>query len=300
MWFHMGESRTVCTPMRMAFSPVRNTPLIFQAACFYLALLVVCKYTQTSTCLIVLQSSLLYLSSLQASGCAVPALDRLWCFGFGSEAKRGAAKHNCQKQFCQGQTFSSRSTASLPPTSPSGKTDFLSPLLFLVLSRFFLFHYLSPVCLPSCPVPVLFQTSLSLHTFVIFPPLLMLFARLSLLPGSPAASGTGTLQIYLIDINDNPPALIPRESQICERVNKNVHGVNITAADADTEPNAGPFVFELPNFPASIRRNWTISRISGEECERRSPTLVNMGTFIYDTFYSANVKISTKHSVALV
>ncbi|XP_039655771.1 cadherin-4-like [Perca fluviatilis] len=82
--------------------------------------------------------------------------------------------------------------------------------------------------------------------------------------GSPAASGTGTLQIYLIDINDNPPALIPRESQICERVNKNVHGVNITAADADTDPNAGPFVFELPNFPTSIRRNWTISRISGD------------------------------------
>ncbi|CAB1416008.1 unnamed protein product [Pleuronectes platessa] len=81
--------------------------------------------------------------------------------------------------------------------------------------------------------------------------------------GSPAASGTGTLQIYLIDINDNPPALLPRESQICERMNRNVKGVNITAADADTDPNAGPFVFELPNFPSSIRRNWTISRISG-------------------------------------
>lgn len=95
----------------------------------------------------------------------------------------------------------------------------------------------------------------------------MILFSLSLfpLPGSPAASGTGTLQIYLIDINDNPPALIPRESQICERINKNVNGVNITAADADTDPNAGPFVFELPNLPTSIRRNWTISRISGEE-----------------------------------
>uniref|UniRef100_A0A146W698 Cadherin-4 n=1 Tax=Fundulus heteroclitus TaxID=8078 RepID=A0A146W698_FUNHE len=82
--------------------------------------------------------------------------------------------------------------------------------------------------------------------------------------GFPAASGTGTLQIYLIDINDNPPALVPRESQICERMNKNVNGVNITAADADTDPNAGPFVFELPNFPSSIRRNWTIARISGD------------------------------------
>uniref|UniRef100_A0A665VLA9 Cadherin-4 n=1 Tax=Echeneis naucrates TaxID=173247 RepID=A0A665VLA9_ECHNA len=82
--------------------------------------------------------------------------------------------------------------------------------------------------------------------------------------GFPAASGTGTLQIYLIDINDNPPVLIPRESQICERTNRNANGVNITAADADTDPNAGPFVFELPSFPTNIRRNWTISRISGE------------------------------------
>uniref|UniRef100_A0A3Q3XAY4 Cadherin-4 n=1 Tax=Mola mola TaxID=94237 RepID=A0A3Q3XAY4_MOLML len=82
--------------------------------------------------------------------------------------------------------------------------------------------------------------------------------------GSPAASGTGTLQIYLIDINDNSPALIPKESQICERMSRNVNSINITAADDDTDPNAGPFVFELPNFPTSIRRNWTISRISGD------------------------------------
>uniref|UniRef100_A0A669BG16 Cadherin-4 n=1 Tax=Oreochromis niloticus TaxID=8128 RepID=A0A669BG16_ORENI len=83
--------------------------------------------------------------------------------------------------------------------------------------------------------------------------------------GSPAASGTGTLQIYLIDINDNPPALIPKESQICERTYRSINGVNITAGDADTDPNAGPFVFELPTFPTTIRRNWTISRISGKE-----------------------------------
>ncbi|CAL8367566.1 unnamed protein product [Lota lota] len=82
--------------------------------------------------------------------------------------------------------------------------------------------------------------------------------------GSPPASATGTLQIYLNDINDNPPALVPREAQLCERVNRNSNGVNITAADADTDPNAGPFVFELPNYPPSIRRNWTISRISGD------------------------------------
>uniref|UniRef100_A0A8C6UQA6 Cadherin-4 n=1 Tax=Neogobius melanostomus TaxID=47308 RepID=A0A8C6UQA6_9GOBI len=82
--------------------------------------------------------------------------------------------------------------------------------------------------------------------------------------GSPPASGTGTLQIHLIDINDNSPTLVPKESQLCERTSRSVHGVNITAADADTDPNAGPFVFELPSFPSSIRRNWTITRISGD------------------------------------
>ncbi|XP_037535052.1 cadherin-4 [Nematolebias whitei] len=86
--------------------------------------------------------------------------------------------------------------------------------------------------------------------------------------GSPQASGTGTLQIYLIDVNDNAPVLIPREAQICERARPNSR-INITASDADTEPNIGPFVFELPSFPASIRRNWTISRLNGDYAQLR-------------------------------
>ncbi|KAG9332559.1 hypothetical protein JZ751_014657 [Albula glossodonta] len=80
--------------------------------------------------------------------------------------------------------------------------------------------------------------------------------------GSPPASGTGTLQIYLIDVNDNAPALLPKEAQICERINTN--SINITAADADMEPNVGPFIFELPTFPPTVRRNWTISRLNGD------------------------------------
>ncbi|MGH0125261.1 UNVERIFIED_CONTAM: hypothetical protein FKN15_051695 [Acipenser sinensis] len=77
--------------------------------------------------------------------------------------------------------------------------------------------------------------------------------------GSPAASGTGTLQIYLIDVNDNAPELLPREAQICEKPNTNA--INITAADADIDPNVGPFVFELSS---RVSRNWTISRLNGD------------------------------------
>lgn len=80
--------------------------------------------------------------------------------------------------------------------------------------------------------------------------------------GIPPASGTGTLQIYLIDINDNAPELLPKEAQICEKPGLNA--INITAADADVDPNVGPYVFELPFVPATVRKNWTITRLNGE------------------------------------
>ena len=80
--------------------------------------------------------------------------------------------------------------------------------------------------------------------------------------GIPPASGTGTLQIYLIDINDNAPELLPKEAQICEKPSLNA--INITAADADVDPNIGPYVFELPFAPAAVRKNWTITRLNGE------------------------------------
>ncbi|TRY93402.1 hypothetical protein DNTS_014949 [Danionella cerebrum] len=80
--------------------------------------------------------------------------------------------------------------------------------------------------------------------------------------GSPPATGTGTLQIYLIDVNDNVPVLVPQEALVCER-SRNGNPVNITASDLDSEPNAGPYVFELPSYPSAARRNWTISRLNG-------------------------------------
>ncbi|XP_072370865.1 cadherin-4-like isoform X1 [Scyliorhinus torazame] len=83
--------------------------------------------------------------------------------------------------------------------------------------------------------------------------------------GNPAASGTGTLNIYLIDVNDNAPELIPKEAQICEKPNPNA--INITAGDADRDPNTGPFVFELENKPPGVKRNWTITRLNGDSAQ---------------------------------
>ncbi|XP_066480396.1 cadherin-2 [Tiliqua scincoides] len=83
--------------------------------------------------------------------------------------------------------------------------------------------------------------------------------------GIPPMSGTGTLQIYLVDINDNAPRVDPQEATTCETLQPNA--TNITAIDDDIGPNAGPFAFELPINPPSIRKNWTIIRISGDRAQ---------------------------------
>ncbi|KAJ7338767.1 hypothetical protein JRQ81_012669 [Phrynocephalus forsythii] len=83
--------------------------------------------------------------------------------------------------------------------------------------------------------------------------------------GIPPMSGTGTLQIYLLDINDNAPRVDPQEATTCETLQPNA--TNITAIDDDIDPNAGPFAFELPNTPPSVRKNWTIIRISGDRAQ---------------------------------
>uniref|UniRef100_A0AAY4CUP6 Cadherin domain-containing protein n=1 Tax=Denticeps clupeoides TaxID=299321 RepID=A0AAY4CUP6_9TELE len=80
--------------------------------------------------------------------------------------------------------------------------------------------------------------------------------------GSPPASGTGTLQIFLLDINDNAPYVFPSEAEVCEKPEPN--GINITAVDPDLSPNAGPFAFDLPDRQPDVTRNWTITRLSGD------------------------------------
>ncbi|KAK1172845.1 cadherin-2-like, partial [Acipenser oxyrinchus oxyrinchus] len=80
--------------------------------------------------------------------------------------------------------------------------------------------------------------------------------------GVPPASGTGTLQILLMDINDNAPHVFPEEAEICEKPEPNA--INITAIDRDIDPNAGPFAFELPYKPFDVKKNWTITRLSGD------------------------------------
>lgn len=73
-----------------------------------------------------------------------------------------------------------------------------------------------------------------------------------LLLGSPPATGTGTLLLFLDDVNDNGPIPEPRNMDFCQR-NPQPHVININ--DPDLPPNTSPFTAELTHGASA---NWTI------------------------------------------
>lgn len=64
-------------------------------------------------------------------------------------------------------------------------------------------------------------------------------------------TGTGTLLIFLLDVNDNAPEPDPRQLDFCQR---DPHPQLINIIDRDLPPNTGPFTAELTHG-ASV--NWS-------------------------------------------
>lgn len=89
--------------------------------------------------------------------------------------------------------------------------------------------------------------------------------------GSPPATGTGTLQIVLEDVNDNAPTLYQTVSSVCEDA-KDVKVV-FGALDKDIYPNTDPFKFEL-NKQFGQDKVWKITRINSKSIQKSnlSPT----------------------------
>ncbi|KAM3871780.1 cadherin-like protein 26 [Diretmus argenteus] len=71
--------------------------------------------------------------------------------------------------------------------------------------------------------------------------------------GEPRMTGTGTLNIHLIDQNDNVPNLTVSTMDMC--LSDEPTSVNITAFDLDKEPNSGPFRFKLQG---DIKDKWKV------------------------------------------
>ncbi|KAM4032184.1 cadherin-like protein 26 [Anomaloglossus baeobatrachus] len=84
--------------------------------------------------------------------------------------------------------------------------------------------------------------------------------------GDPPATGTGTVLLYVSDVNDNTPQLVEPFFQRCEKENK--MPIIIEATDKDMDPYAGPFKFEVaPDHSRSVKEVWDIKQNSDKSVE---------------------------------
>ncbi|XP_062998580.1 cadherin-like protein 26 [Elgaria multicarinata webbii] len=83
--------------------------------------------------------------------------------------------------------------------------------------------------------------------------------------GVPPQTGTGTIQLHLIDINDNAPVLVTPSLVICE--GKGNSPFIIKAEDKDSYPYGGPFTFELVKALGNMESSWKLGKNFGDSVE---------------------------------
>ncbi|XP_038622616.1 desmoglein-2 [Tachyglossus aculeatus] len=79
---------------------------------------------------------------------------------------------------------------------------------------------------------------------------------LAITEGFPRKTATGTVEIHVIDINDNCPRLVDPVKTLCE----DAEFVNVTAEDLDGYPNSAPFTFTVIDDPPGITDEWVIGQ----------------------------------------
>ncbi|XP_053105350.1 cadherin-like protein 26 [Hemicordylus capensis] len=83
--------------------------------------------------------------------------------------------------------------------------------------------------------------------------------------GVPPLTGTGTIQLHLIDINDNEPMLITPSLEVCDGKGKGPF--IIKAKDKDSHPYAEPFTFQLDGDSDNTKNSWKLGENFGDSVE---------------------------------
>ncbi|CAM9710987.1 unnamed protein product [Lampetra fluviatilis] len=81
--------------------------------------------------------------------------------------------------------------------------------------------------------------------------------------GNPPATGTSTLVITLVDVNDNAPMVTPLQGRVCEGV-RGVAVALLRASDRDAGTNGGPFSFVLRGASAAA---WKLEGANGTHAQ---------------------------------
>ncbi|XP_053561585.1 cadherin-like protein 26 [Bombina bombina] len=83
--------------------------------------------------------------------------------------------------------------------------------------------------------------------------------------GDPPQTGSGTVLLYVSDVNDNTPRLASPYLERCDQVKDMTFPIN--AEDKDLDPFSGPFKFEISDDSKMVQDSWRISRSTGNSGE---------------------------------
>uniref|UniRef100_A0A8C8XG20 Cadherin-like protein 26 n=1 Tax=Panthera leo TaxID=9689 RepID=A0A8C8XG20_PANLE len=113
----------------------------------------------------------------------------------------------------------------------------------------------------------------------------------------PPQTGTGTLMLFLSDINDNAPALHPhsRYMEVCESAANET--LLLEAEDGDLEPFADPFTFELDKLWGNAEDTWKLGENRGRSVELWMLRSLPPGNYSVPLFIRDKQGLSRKQSV---
>uniref|UniRef100_A0A8C8RRS3 Cadherin-like protein 26 n=1 Tax=Pelusios castaneus TaxID=367368 RepID=A0A8C8RRS3_9SAUR len=83
--------------------------------------------------------------------------------------------------------------------------------------------------------------------------------------GVPPQTGTGTILLYLSDVNDHMPALVMPSLEVCDKGER--MPIIIKAEDKDSHPFAGPFTFKFADDSERIKKSWKLGKSFGDSVE---------------------------------
>uniref|UniRef100_F6YML4 Cadherin-like protein 26 n=1 Tax=Monodelphis domestica TaxID=13616 RepID=F6YML4_MONDO len=83
--------------------------------------------------------------------------------------------------------------------------------------------------------------------------------------GIPPQTSTGTMMLFLSDVNDNTPTLVKSSIEVCNTEQKSP--ILVEAEDKDLDPYTGPFTFKLDDTSGNIKDTWKLGKNFGYSVE---------------------------------
>ncbi|XP_041059772.1 cadherin-like protein 26 isoform X2 [Carcharodon carcharias] len=115
--------------------------------------------------------------------------------------------------------------------------------------------------------------------------------------GRPPQTGSGTLNILLMDINDNKPRLVSTYEKMCD--DGGIQHVTLTAKDDDMNPFSGPFHFELLDNEQNIKEKWKLDQEIGYSVKLVRMKKIPIGNYIIPLNIRDREGVGTKNTLQL-